>query len=343
MIKSPSQTYRIIIEGKLVADATLAEKITFTSVKDDNFGNPLDTNKDGTITTPALGDMGAIIFANGYDPTSIMDYVLMKYATAWNYYYPNGGQNHYIYASAVATIAATTTAPAGPTISNCEFRGLTYGICCYQLSNPTISNNSMINISGTPFAIAASANPTFVGNTFTNVGMRALGLIGNNVVVNGTIYKRDVAGYTNITYVLLEDITVISGTNLDISAGVVIKSLYKRWYIDGGFKCNGTLAEHVVMTSLYDDNAGNPMDTNGDGNATTPARSNWYNVQFRDTSNDLYCAFYTDLKYGGNSGALSTLNASPVIDMTLLINLITVYGLTEILHPHLTLSPFLPV
>ncbi len=319
VIKSASQTYRLIIEGKLVADATLAERITLTSVKDDNFGNPSDTNKDGTITTPVLGDMGAIIFANGYDPTSIMDYVLMKYATAWNYYYPNGGQNHYIYGSAVATISATAPAPAGPTISNCEFRELTYGICCYQASNPTISNNAMINISGTPFAIAASANPTFIGNTFTNVGMRALGLIGNNVVVNGTIYKRDVAGFTNITYVLLEDITVISGTNLDIAAGVVIKSLSKRWYIDGGFKCNGTLAEHVVMTSLYDDNAGNPLDTNGDGNATTPARGNWYNVQFRDTSNDLYCAFtYTDMKYGGSSGILSTLNASPVISTTLI-------------------------
>ena len=319
VIKSSSQTYRIIIEGKLVADATLAERITFTSVKDDNFGNPLDTNKDGTITTPALGDMGAIIFANGYDPTSIMDYVLMKYATAWNYYYPNGGQNHYIYGSAVATINATAPVPAGPTISNCEFRELTYGICCYQASNPTISNNAMINISGTPFAIAASATPNFIGNTFTNVGMRALGLIGNNVVVNGTISKRNVAGFTNITYVLLEDITVISGTNLDIAAGVVIKSLNKRWYIDGGFKCNGTLAEHVVMTSLYDDNAGNPLDTNGDGNATTPARGNWYNVQFRDTSNDLYCAFtYTDMKYGGSSGILSTLNASPVISTTLI-------------------------
>ena len=319
VIKSPSQTYRIIVQGKLVADATIAERITFTSVKDDNFGNPLDTNKDGTITTPALGDMGAIIFANGYDPTSIMDYVLMKYATAWNYYYPNGGQNHYIYASAVATISATAPAPAGPTISNCEFRELTYGICCYQASNPTISNNAMINISGTPFAIAASANPTFTGNTFTNVSMRALGLIGNNVVVNGTISKRNVAGYTNITYVLLEDITITNGTNLDIAPGVIIKSLNKRWYIDGGLKCNGTIAEHVVMTSLYDDNAGNPLDTNGDGNATTPSRGNWYNVQFRDLSNDLYCAFnYTDMKYGGNNGILSTLNASPIISNTLI-------------------------
>lgn len=319
VIKSPTQTYRIIVQGKLVADGTIAERITFTSVKDDNFGNPLDTNKDGTITTPVLGDMGAIIFANGYNPTSIMDYVLIKYATAWNYYYPNGGQNHYIYGSAVATINATVPAPAGPTISNCEFRELTYGICSYQASNPIITNNAMINISGTPFAIAASANPTFSGNTFTNVSMRALGLIGNNVVVNGTISKRNVAGFTNITYVLLEDITIVNGTNLNIAAGVVIKSLNKRWYVDGGLKCNGIISEHVVMTSLYDDNSGNPLDTNGDGNATTPVRSNWDNIMFRDVSNDLFCALtYTDLKYGGSNGVISTLNASPVISNTLI-------------------------
>ncbi len=312
VIKSPTQTYRIIIQGKLVADATSGNWITLTSVKDDNFGNPSDTNKDGTITSPTLGDMGAIIFASGYDPTSIMDYVRMKYATAWNYYYPNGGQNHYIYASAVATINPTIPAPAGPTISNCEFRELTYGICCYQASNPIISNNAMINITGTPFAIAASANPTFIGNTFTNVGMNALGLIGNNVVVNGTIFKRDVAGFTNITYVLLEDLTVVNLTNLTVNAGVVIKMLNKHFYVDGGFKCNGTIAEHVIFTSLYDDNVGNPMDTNGDGNATTPARGNWYFIQYRDNSDDVFNAItYTNLQYGGgsNDGVLKFLNA----------------------------------
>lgn len=312
VIKSSTQTYRIIIQGKLVADATSGEWITLTSVKDDNFGNPSDTNKDGTITTPALGDMGAIIFANGYDPTSIMDYVRMKYATAWNYYYPNGGVNHYIYGSAVATINSTVPSPAGPTISNCEFRELTYGICSYQASNPIITNNTMINITGTPFAIAASANPTFTGNTFTNVGMNALGLIGNNVVVNGSIIKRNVAGYTNITYVLLEDLTIVNLTNLTINSGVVIKMLNKHIYVDGGLKCNGSVSERVIFTSLYDDNVGNPMDTNGDGNATTPARNNWYFLQFRDNSDDVFNAItYTNLQYGGgsNDGVLKFLNA----------------------------------
>lgn len=321
VIKSASQTYRLIIQGKLVADATSGEWITFTSTKDDNFGNPGDTNKDGTITTPAIGDMGAIIFANGYDPTSIMDYTRMKYAQAWNYYYSNGGSNHYIYQSAVAIISAVAPAPAGPTISNCEFRDMNYGICCYQASNPTISNNTMINISGTPFAISASANPTFIGNTFTNVTMRALGLIGNNVVVNGSIIKRDVAGYTNITYVLLEDLTVTNLTYLTVNPGVIIKMNGKAMYVDGGLKFNGTTSEHVVLTSLNDDNIGNPLDTNGDGNATTPARGNWQFVQYRDNTDDVFSTVnYTDMKYGGyyNTGVFKTLNASPSMNNCLI-------------------------
>jgi parallel beta-helix repeat protein len=313
VIKSSSHNQRIVVQGKLLADATSAEWITFTSVKDDNFGNPMDTNKDGTITSPSLGDVGAIIFASGYDPASKMDYVRMKYAQANNYYYPNGGDNHYIYQSAVAIISPTIPTPAGPTISNCEFRELTYGICCYQASNPVISNNAMVNITGTPFAISASANPTFSGNTFTNVTTNALGLIGNNVVVDGTISKRNVAGYTNITYVLLEDLTIKNLTNLTIQAGVVIKMLSKRIYVDGGFKCTGTLAENIIFTSLYDDNVGNPMDTNGDGNATAPGTGNWHFLQYRDNSDDVFNTItYTSFQYGGSSdGIFKTLNASP--------------------------------
>ncbi len=303
VIKSPSYMYRIIIKGKLVCDGTVSQGITFTSVKDDNFGNPNDTNKDGTNTTPVINDMGAIIFEDGHDPTSIIDNVLMKYASVYSYYYVNGGSNHYLNACAIATISSLST-PAGPTISNCEFRELNYGISCYQASNPVISNNNMINISNTPFSIAASATPTFSGNTFTNVGINALGLIGHNVINNGTLSKRDIAGFTNITYVLLEDLTVMNSTYLNVESGIVIKMWDKRWYIDGGFKTDGTFSEHVIFTSLNDDNVGNPMDTNGDGSASSPAAGNWDFVEFRDSSDDIYCTLdYTDFLYGGGGGS----------------------------------------
>jgi len=324
VIKSTSYSYRIIIEGKLVADGTAADKIVFTSVKDDNHGNPGDTNKDGTITTPAINDMGAIIFKEGSDPTSVLDYVVMKYASVYSYYYSNGGGNHYLNACAVATINSS------PTISNCEFRELHYGVSCYTTSNPTISNNTMTNITYTPFSISASANPSFSGNTFTNVGLSALGLLGHNVVVNSNIIQRTVAGYTNITYVSQENIELLNGATLDIAAGVVIKMPSSRgWDIQGGFKCNGTMAQHVVFTSLYDDNAGNPMDTNGDGNATTPSWGDWLDISFEENSDDAYCDLvYTDMQYGGggNHGIITTTNASPSLN-NVLIDQSYYYGL----------------
>jgi len=320
VIKSSSYTRRFRIQGKLIADGTAADWITFTSVKDDNHGNPGDTNKDGTITTPSTGDMSAIIFEDGYDPTSIVDYVRIKYASVYSYSYSNGGSNHYVHGCAIVTLSQIAPAPAGPTISNCEIRESAYGVSSYQASNPIVTNNSFINITNTPLSLSGSANPTYSGNTFTNCGINALGLIGHNVVVNGAISKRNVAGYTNITYVLLENITVMNGTYLDIDPGVVIKMLSKYWYIDGGFKMNGTVAEHVVFTSLYDDNVGNPMDTNGDGNATTPSSGNWYRIEFDETSDDAYCELnYADLQYGGNSyGAIRTINASPTVNNTLI-------------------------
>ncbi|NOX45685.1 MAG: T9SS type A sorting domain-containing protein [Chlorobi bacterium] len=321
VIKSSTYSYRIQIQGKLIADGTPADRIVLTSVKDDNFGNPGDTNKDGTITTPTTNDISAIIFENGYDPTSIVDNVTIKYASVYNYYYSNGGSNHYVHAGSIITLSQTAPSPAGPTISNCEVREAAYGVSAYQASNPILSNNNFINITQTPLSLSGSANPTYSGNTYVNCGLNALGLIGHNVVVDGTISKRNVAGYNNITYVLLEDITVKNGTNLDIDPGVVIKIQGKRWYIDGGFKINGTVSEHVIFTSLYDDNVGNPMDTNGDGNATTPSRGNWGYIEFKETSDDAYCAIsYADLQYGGSSsyGTIWTLNASPSITNTLI-------------------------
>lgn len=319
VIKSPTHNYRLLIYGKLVCDGSLGS-ITFTSVKDDNFGNPGDTNKDGTITTPAINDMGAIIFEDGHDPTSLLDNVLMKYASVYNWSYPNGGSNHYMNASAIA-VRSAAPAPAGPTIQNCEFRELTYGISCYQTANPIISSNSMVNVSQTPFAIAAASNPSFSGNSYTNCGLNALGLIGHNVVNNGTIIKRTVAGYTNITYVLLEDITIVNSTLLSINPGVVIKMSTKRWYVDGGLAFNGTVAEHVTFTSFKDDNVGNPMDTNGDGNASSPTAGDWYNIEYRESSDDVTSVInYTDFQYGGysNQGMVRWTNAAANMNNTVI-------------------------
>ena len=213
-----------------------------------------------------------------------MNYCRIKYGAVWNYGFTNCSTTEYLNDAGVAMIDAS------PTISNCEFNNLDYGISCYRESNPTISNTNMINITYTPICISGSSNPTISGITFTNVGWRAIGLLGGNVCQNGTIKKRDMAGFTNITYVLLADMTINSGTSVDVEPGVVIKvkNNYSRnsIFVDGGFKTDGTSAQHVVFTSIKDDNVGNPMDSNGDGNASTPAAGDWGSIKFRSTSDD---------------------------------------------------------
>ncbi|HEY5589645.1 MAG TPA: right-handed parallel beta-helix repeat-containing protein, partial [Paludibacter sp.] len=296
--------HRIIVNGALIANATADSMINFTSARDDNYGYPADCNKDGTITSPIVSDWGGIIFNPGSSGT--MNYCRVKYAQI----------NYYSFSSCSVTESVNNTAigiiDASPTISNCEFKDLHHAISCYRSASPTLTNNSMVNILFTPINISGPSNPTISGITFTNVGWRALGLLGGNVCLNGTIKKRDVAGFTNITYVLLSDMTINSGTYVNVESGVVIKGVnqYLNGYdfngnnifVDGGFKTDGTATQPVIFTSLKDDNAGNPFDTNGDGNASTPAGADWGSIKYRSTSNDAYCVLnYTFIKYPGNT------------------------------------------
>ncbi len=315
VIKSYSYAHRIIVDGTFSANATADSLITFTSSKDDNYGNPGDTNKDGTITSPSIGDWGGIIFDPG--STGILNYCRIKYASIWNYGFSTCSTYEYLNGAGIGMIDAS------PTISNCELKDLSYGISCYRVSNPAISNNSMINITYTPFCISGSSDPVFTGNTFTNVKWQAIGLLGGNVCQNGTIKIRNVAGYNNITYVLLADMYINSGTSVNVQAGVVIKVNGCSLYVDGGFKTDGVALTKVVFTSLQDDNEGNPLDTNGDGNATAPAAGNWGTIKFRATSNDAYCnILYTTIKYGGNTseGGVTFENAGGQINNSTITN-----------------------
>ena len=88
---------------------------------------------------------------------------------------------------------------------------------------------------------------TFSGNSFINEGWTAIGIIGENLGFNGTLSKRNIAGHTNITYALLEDLTINSGTALTINPGIVLKMNTGRSIIvNGGFKAEGLLNDSIV-------------------------------------------------------------------------------------------------
>ena len=72
----------------------------------------------------------------------------------------------------------------------------------------------------------------------------------------------------------------------------------------GTLLANGTSAKPIVFTSYKDDSKGG--DTNGDGDATSPAVKDWGNINTNGTNGSVftYCEFY----YGGNSTYSTTLS-----------------------------------
>lgn len=270
------------VDGTLIMNGKPDSVITITSVKDDAVGNPFDTNKDGNGSTPARNDLGPIFITQTGGASSI-SHAHLKYMGGGYYfsYYSFNNEN-------IRRDAAVVIYNASPSIRRTIIENAEFGIFAYRSSNPVVDSVSFVNLSRAPVAFSMSANPNLSNITFTNVGWRALGLLGRNVSANGSVLRRNVAGFTNITYVVFEEININQSTHVDIQDGVVIKFAdgNSRLLVEGSLRTLGTAANKVVFTSMKSDNVGNPGDTNGDGSATSPNRGDWDRVEFLDPSND---------------------------------------------------------
>ena len=313
VIKGFRSNHRIVVQGALIADGEDASnRIVITSSKDDNHGNPMDTNKDGTQSEPDPGDWGGIVFEGTSADTCLLNYGRFKYARMPSVYY----NTRRIYGGTINMVNAN------PIITNCIINNTDYAVYAFQASNPVVENNEISNTRYTPIALSVSADPSFSGNTFTNTGQTALGIIGEELGFDGTIKLRNVAGYDSISYVLLQDLTINSGTYVDMEAGVVLKMEDNTdIFVQGGFSAPGTSSDTIVFTSIKDDNYGNPKDTEDDGDASSPDAGDWGNIHFRSTSDDAYNTIdYCLLLYGGDGqkGVITFTDAGGEVSNSLL-------------------------
>ncbi len=276
VVIKPIAAYSFIVNsgGNLTMNGTSApgDSITITSISDDNYGSPNDTNNNGSITAPARGDWGQITFDQG--ASGSIQRCRLKFGT-------NGGN------VGVVQMTNNNIGVASTLLSDCG-----HGLALFGTSTPAVSDVAINNCSSTPILMSVAANPTLTNVSFLANAITAIGLQGEDVAVNSTIPQRNTGGYSNITYYLMNGaLHVLSGVTLTIAPGVVIKNQASGGGIvcDGALVADGTPAAPIVFTSLYDDQYGNPSDTNGDGATTTPATGNWQYIRFTGTSNDATC------------------------------------------------------
>lgn len=297
----------IEVQGELIADGTLAEPIIFTSMNDDNYGNPLDTRNDGTDRIPAIGNFGGIYFGENALSTSLIDSALIKFANYGVNYQsqapPSGGTRSFNYQSAIAINQSE------PTISNTEISDANYGIDMRGLSSPVLTANEIKNTEFAPFRQAIQTTPAYTENTFSSVGWKGVAILPELINYSATLSKQTVAGFDNILYIIT-DLDINETAEITIEEGIFIKMDVSDYIeVFGGLNIAGTVENSVTITTLADDNTGpfiDPLDndTEGNGNATDPTTREWASIIFYETSDDVFSSItHTNLLYGGNDRA----------------------------------------
>ena len=263
VIKCRQYNSMIVANGSITAIGTTAEPIIFTSIADDNFGNPLDSQNDGQtgINNSSSGRIAI------YSTTT-------SKIKNWKINY--GGYNSNNWAVYVSQ---------GNIIDSCEIKNSYRGI--YYYDNAQILNNSFSNINYYPLGRKVNqGNPVLIGNTVSSVGILGI-LIGEFANDSPTLKPVDFAGITNTAYVVESNLAIAAGNIVTVDPGVVIKfqgSTGGYLTVNGALKAIGQENNKIIFTSINDDSAGG--DTNNNGTSSTPSNQDWQGLDFTGSASD---------------------------------------------------------
>ncbi len=279
------------VDGRLIADGTAAQPITFTSLKDDAAGG--DTNGDGGASQPAPNDWDSLRFLPA-STGSVLDHAIVRY----------GGGDWYesVY---VATTDITLT---NSTIAYSGEAGIRF-----DNTLPTsLTGNTFLNNVGLPAWAPLSNNDQSIalsGNTASGNkvnGFVVTGNIGGNVTWDGD---------DGFPFLVSTDLAINQGARLTLAPRTVVKfhDYFSTLWVNGTLIASSDAANSIIFTSFKDDAVGG--DTNGDGGASQPAPNDWDSIRFLTASAGSVLD-HAIVRYGGGDWYESVYVATTDITLT---------------------------